>query len=104
MQCRTNADVVDNALWVGEPVKDIPCIHRDLAKPRNAAYKAGCRSEDPFKLSSRESLVYGKPNSYCMVLFDINLYNSSHSAYHAEAFPVRVTSAYLQRKERSFGG
>ena len=40
-------DAVDNALWVGEPVKDIPHIPRDPAKPRNATHKAGCRSGDP---------------------------------------------------------
>jgi len=40
-------DAVDNALWVGESVKDIPhnIIPRD---PENldAAHKAGCRSQD----------------------------------------------------------
>jgi len=49
------------ALWVGEPVKDIPHLPRDPAKPRNAAHKAGCRSQDPvyaFKPINRESLVY----------------------------------------------
>src|SRR6218665_754261 len=54
-------DAVDNALWVGKPVKDIPHISRDPAKPRNAAHKAGCRSEDPiqaFNSTSRESFIY----------------------------------------------
>src|SRR6218665_1035532 len=41
------SDAVDNALRVGEPVKDILHIRRDLAKLRNAAHKTGCRSQDP---------------------------------------------------------
>src|SRR6218665_306409 len=46
------SDAVDNALRVGEPVKDIPHIRRDPAKLRNTAHKTGCRSQDP---------VYGFP-------------------------------------------
>src|SRR6218665_794647 len=38
------SDAVDHALRVGEPVKDIPHIRRDPAKPRYAAHNTGCRS------------------------------------------------------------
>ena len=46
-QCR---DAVDNALLVGEPVKDIPHIHRYPTKRRNVAHKVGCHSQYPVSM------------------------------------------------------
>ena len=79
-----------------EPVKDITLIPRDLAKPRNAAHKAGCCSEDPiqaFKPTSRESFVYHATVIEARYYKGMNSSWGEGAGHHPELSKLVVTAA-----------